>query len=59
MRLIRTDKLVFDPATSIVRTDAEVIVELDGYQLSATGMVADLKTNKLELQSTINARFEP
>ncbi len=59
MRLIRTDELVFDPATSIARTDAEVIVELDGYQLSATGMVADSKTNKLELQSTINARFEP
>ncbi len=59
MRLIKTSKLIFDPVNSIASTDADVIVELDGYRLSATGMIADLKAHTVELQSTVNAHFEP
>lgn len=58
-RLIKTSELVFDPVRSIASTDADVILELDGYSLSATGMTADLKAHTVELQSTVNARFEP
>ncbi len=59
MRLIRTSKLVFDPVNSIASTDADVIVELAGYRLTATGMIANLKANTVELQSVVNAHFEP
>ncbi len=59
MRLIRTSELVFDPVNSTASTDADVIVELDGYRLTATGMTADLKANTVELQSAVNAHFEP
>ena len=59
MRLIRTSELIFDPVNSIASTDADVIVELDGYRLTATGMTADLKAHTVELQSTVNAHFEP
>jgi len=59
MRLIRTSELMFDPVRSIASTDADVIVELDGYRLFATGMVADLKANTVKLESAVNARFEP
>ena len=59
MRLIRTSELVFDPVNSIASTDADVIVELDGYRLTATGMTANLKTNTVKLQSAVNAHFEP
>ena len=59
MSLIRTSELVFDPVKAIASTDAEVIVELAGYRLTATGMVVDLKANTVELQSAINAHFEP
>ncbi|MCZ6560204.1 MAG: LPS export ABC transporter periplasmic protein LptC [Gammaproteobacteria bacterium] len=58
-RLIKTSVLIFDPVKSIASTDADVIFELDGYSLSATGMTADLKAHTVELQSTVNARFEP
>jgi LPS export ABC transporter protein LptC len=58
-RLIKTSELVFDPVRSIASTDADVILELDGYRLYATGMTADLKAHTVELQSTVNARFEP
>ena len=59
MRLIRTSKLIFDPVNSIASTDADVIVELAGYRLTATGMIANLKANTVELQSVVNAHFEP
>ncbi|MFB3078839.1 MAG: LPS export ABC transporter periplasmic protein LptC, partial [Lysobacterales bacterium] len=59
MRLIRTSELVFDPVNSIASTDADVIVELDGYRLTATGMTANLQTNTVKLQSAVNAHFEP
>jgi lipopolysaccharide export system protein LptC len=58
-RLIKTSVLIFDPVKSIASTDADVILELDGYSLSATGLIADLKAHTVELQSTVNARFEP
>ena len=59
MRLIRTSELVFDAVNSIASTDADVVVELAGYRMMATGMTADLKANTVELQSAVNARFEP
>ena len=59
MRLIRTSELVFDPVNSIASTDADVIVELAGYRMTATGMTADLKANTVELRSAVNAHFEP
>lgn len=59
LRLIRTSVLEFDVANSIASTTAEVLVELDGKRLSATGMIADLKASTVELQSTVNAHFEP
>ena len=59
MRLIRTSELVFDPVNSTASTDADVIVELAGYRLTATGMTADLKANTVELQSAVDAHFEP
>lgn len=59
MRLIKTSELEFDASQSIASTPAEVIVELDGKTLSATGMVADLKADTVELQSTVSAHIEP
>ena len=59
MRLIRTSELVFDAANSIASTDADVIVELDGYRLTATGMTVDLQANTVKLQSAVDAHFEP
>lgn len=59
MRLIKTSVLNLDVPASVVSTSAEVIVEVQGKRLSAVGMTADLKANTVELQSAVNAHFEP
>ena len=57
--IIRTQQLDIDPATREATTDRKVVVEFDGRRLNATGMLANLETNRLELLSNVNGKFNP
>ena len=57
--VIRTELLTLDLEREVARTDAPVTLSLGVHTLSATGMVADLKAETLQLESGINGRFLP
>lgn len=57
--VIRTERLTLDLEREIARTDAPVVLSLGVHALSATGMVADMKTENLQLESGVNGRFLP
>jgi lipopolysaccharide export system protein LptC len=56
--VIRTESLTLETATNIARTKAPVQIELGNQRLNATGMIADLKGERLQLESGINGRFQ-
>ncbi len=57
--IIRTDTLRLKPDEFVAETPDRVRVEMDGRQLRATGLVAYLKEDRLELQSNVNGQFRP
>jgi len=57
--IIRTQRLNIDPATREATTNRKVIVEFNGRKVNATGMLANLETNRLELLSNVNGKFLP
>jgi len=56
---IRTQYLEFEPDTYRAQTQAQVQIRIGLRSLMATGMLALLQENRLELQSNVNGKFVP
>ena len=56
---IRTQSLKLDPDRHIAQTDARVQIRIGARSLTATGMLASLRENRLELRSNVNGKFVP
>ena len=57
--VVFTDSLRLQPDQFIARTEDQVLIQMGGRELRATGMVAYLKDDRLELQSNVNGQFRP
>ncbi len=56
---IRTDYLELDPEGFVAETDERVQIRIGQRSLTATGMLASLKDNQLELKSNVSGKFVP
>jgi len=56
---IRTSYLEFDPATYRAETDSRVQIRVGSRSLTATGMLALLQENRVQLKSNVSGRFFP
>ena len=56
---IRTSYLEFDPATYQAETDSRVQIRVGSRSLTATGMLALLQENQLQLKSNVSGKFIP
>lgn len=54
---VRTDRLEFDPTTSVATTDRKVVIEYDGSTLHGTGMRALLREQRVELLSGVSGHY--
>jgi lipopolysaccharide export system protein LptC len=56
---IRTDYLEFEPDTFLAETDERVQIRIGARSLTATGMLALLEDNRLQLKSNVSGKFVP
>ena len=56
---IRTQYLELDPERYIAETDERVQIRIGSRSLTATGMLASLNDNRLELKSNVSGKFVP
>jgi len=56
---IRTEYLEFEPDTYRAETDSRVQIRIGPRSLTATGMLALLQDNRLELKSNVSGKFVP
>lgn len=56
---IRTQYLEFNPETFIAETDERVQIRIGARSLTATGMLASLNDNKVELKSNVRGKIAP
>lgn len=56
---IRTPLLEIDPDRFIAETDQRVQIRIGSRSLTATGMLASLNDNRLELKSNVSGKFVP
>ena len=56
---IRTRYLELDPEGFIAETDERVQIRIGARSLTATGMLASLRENQLELKSNVSGKFAP
>lgn len=56
---IRTEYLELDPELYVAETDQRVQIRIGARSLTATGMLASLKENRLQLISNVNGKFVP
>jgi lipopolysaccharide export system protein LptC len=56
---IRTQYLELDPEGYLAETDQRVQIRIGARSLTATGMLASLKENRLQLMSNVNGKFVP
>ena len=56
---IRTQKLELDPYNFIAETNERVQIRIGARSLTATGMLASLHDNRLELKSNVSGKFMP
>ena len=56
---IRTQVLELDPNRHIAETDERVQIRIGARSLTATGMLASLDDNRLELKSNVSGKFVP
>ncbi len=54
-----TDRLKFNTQQELITTDAPVELTWEGQILRARGLVANLKTERVRLESKVNGRFIP
>ena len=59
MTTISTDYLEVNPNTYTIVTHRDVIIELDNNKIEAKGLTAQLKDNRLNFNSNINAKIQP
>ena len=57
--VIFTESLSLKPDQFVAETTERVRIEMGGRQLRATGLVAYLKDDRLELKSNVNGQFRP
>ena len=57
--VIRTERLMLNTETNIASTRDRVDIEWGDRRLSTMGLVADLKAEKLQLESAVHGRFVP
>lgn len=56
---IRTQYLEFDPERFIAETEERVQIRIGARSLTATGMLASLNENKVELKSNVRGKIAP
>jgi LPS export ABC transporter protein LptC len=56
---IRTEYLELDPERYLAATDERVQIRIGARSLTATGMLASLKENQIELKSNVSGKFVP
>ena len=56
---IRTEYLELDPERYVAETDERVQIRIGARSLTATGMLASLSDNRLELMSNVSGKFVP
>ena len=56
---IRTQYLELDPEGYLAETDQRVQIRIGARSLTATGMLASLNENRLQLKSNVNGKFVP
>jgi len=56
---IRTQYLELDPEKFLAETDHRVQIRIGARSLTATGMLASLDTNQVELLSNVSGKFAP
>ena len=56
---IRTQYLELDPNAYLAETDARVQIRIGARSLTATGMLASLKDDRLQLKSNVSGKFVP
>jgi len=56
---IRTSQLDIEPATYKAETDSRVQIRMGSRSLTATGMLALLQANRLQLRSNVSGKFMP
>lgn len=56
--IIRTESLNLDTRTNVAHTSAPVEIEFGGQRLNATGLKADLRSGRLQLESTVHGQFQ-
>lgn len=56
---IRTEYLEFDPERYVAETDARVQVRIGARSLTATGMLASLNDDRVELKSNVRGKIAP
>lgn len=54
---MRTETLQYDLESARVRTNGEVRLTMQGQELSATGLDANLRTRQVQLRSDVQGRF--
>ena len=59
MTTISTDYLEINPNTYTIATNRDVLIELDNNKIEAKGLTAQLKNNRLNFISNINASIQP
>ena len=56
---IRTQYLEIDPENFVAETDERVQIRIGSRSLTATGMLASLKDNEVQLKSNVSGKFAP
>jgi LPS export ABC transporter protein LptC len=56
---IRTQYLELDPERYVAETDERVQLRIGSRSLTATGMLASLNENKVELKSNVRGKIAP
>ena len=56
---IRTEYLELDPESYVAETEERVQIRVGARSLTATGMLASLKENQLQLKSNVSGKFAP
>jgi len=54
---MHTSALQYDLGSLLVRTNGEVRLTIQGYELSATGLDTNLRTRQVQLRSNVQGRF--
>ncbi len=57
--IVRTERLTLDTESNVASTHDRVDIEWGNQRLSTMGLVADLKAERLQLESAVHGRFIP